>query len=148
MQVVLASGEIVDANKTTNADLFRALKGGRSNFGVVTRVDIITHPRDTIWGGAILYPPNTEEAQLEAFWDFKNSGEYDPHAQVELSFIYSAAMGGVFVSNNHWYGKHVEHPAPFKRFQDIQPQMANTMRFETVDVFAKELSQYGPKDQQ
>ena len=148
MQVVLASGDIVEANKTANADLFRALKGGRSNFGVVTRVDIITHAQDTIWGGAIIYPLDTEDAQLKAFWDFKNSGSYDPHAQVELSFVYSGAMGGFFVSTNHWYGQHVENPPTFKRFQDIKPQMTNTMRFETVDVFAKELSQYGPQNQQ
>ncbi|KAF2659084.1 FAD-binding domain-containing protein [Lophiostoma macrostomum CBS 122681] len=147
MQVVLASGDIVETNKTTNADLFRALKGSRSNVGIVTRVDIITHARDNIWGGAIMYPATTEDAQLEAFWDFKSSGIYDPHAQVEVSFIYSAAMGCSFVSNNHWYGQHIENPPTFKRFQDIKDQMTNTMRLETIDVFAKELSKYGPKDQ-
>jgi FAD/FMN-containing dehydrogenase len=43
-EVVLASGEIVDANSTANADLWRALKGGGSNFGIVTRFDMTVVP--------------------------------------------------------------------------------------------------------
>jgi hypothetical protein len=33
LQVVLADGSIVNANKRSNADLWRALKGGANNFG-------------------------------------------------------------------------------------------------------------------
>lgn len=36
-EVVLADGSIVEANATTNSDLFRALKGGSNNFGIVSR---------------------------------------------------------------------------------------------------------------
>jgi FAD/FMN-containing dehydrogenase len=147
MQVVLASGEIVDANTHANADLFRSLKGGKSNFGIVTRVDIKTHAQDTIWGGGIMYPlSETEDAQLEAFWNFKNSDGYDAHAQVELSFI-SRGPNGSFVSNNHWYGRHLERPASFEHFQKIQPQIMNSMRFETTANFAKELSNFQPREQ-
>ncbi|KAK8084280.1 hypothetical protein PG997_005551 [Apiospora hydei] len=43
-EVVLASGEIVHANATARADLFRALKGGGSNFGIVTGFHLETFP--------------------------------------------------------------------------------------------------------
>lgn len=33
LQVVLPSGRIVDATPTKNADLYKALKGGMTNFG-------------------------------------------------------------------------------------------------------------------
>ena len=39
-QVVLASGQIVNANSTSHPQLFAALKGGSSNFGIVTRFDM------------------------------------------------------------------------------------------------------------
>ncbi|KAH7029595.1 uncharacterized protein B0I36DRAFT_411611 [Microdochium trichocladiopsis] len=42
-EVVLANGEIVDANKDCNADLWKALKGGSSNFGIVTRFDLAAY---------------------------------------------------------------------------------------------------------
>ncbi|RYO79221.1 hypothetical protein DL762_008269 [Monosporascus cannonballus] len=43
-EVVLANGTIVNANQTTNADLWRALKGGGNNFGIVTRFDLEAIP--------------------------------------------------------------------------------------------------------
>ncbi|KAF7531293.1 hypothetical protein G7054_g8995 [Neopestalotiopsis clavispora] len=43
-EVVLASGEIVNANASANSDLWRALKGGGSNFGIVTRFDVEAFP--------------------------------------------------------------------------------------------------------
>ncbi|KAL3458499.1 hypothetical protein BJX64DRAFT_292112 [Aspergillus heterothallicus] len=54
MQVVLASGEIVEANDGNGyADLFVALKGGQSNFGVVIRFDLRTVRQRLYWGGNI-----------------------------------------------------------------------------------------------
>ncbi|GKT52211.1 FAD-dependent monooxygenase yanF [Colletotrichum spaethianum] len=43
-EVVLASGLIINANATDHSDLFRALKGGGSNFGIVTRFDLAAFP--------------------------------------------------------------------------------------------------------
>eukprot|EP00611_Tribonema_gayanum_P017070 TRINITY_DN2959_c0_g2_i1.p1 TRINITY_DN2959_c0_g2~~TRINITY_DN2959_c0_g2_i1.p1 ORF type:complete len:359 (+),score=92.94 TRINITY_DN2959_c0_g2_i1:544-1620(+) len=42
-QVVLASGEIVTASEEENADLFWAIRGGGSNFGIVTEVTYQLH---------------------------------------------------------------------------------------------------------
>lgn len=39
-EVVLRNGQIVNANATSHSDLWRALKGGSSNFGIVTRFDL------------------------------------------------------------------------------------------------------------
>lgn len=43
-EVVLTNGTIVNANATKNRDLWLALKGGGSNFGVVTRYDMEALP--------------------------------------------------------------------------------------------------------
>ncbi|KAK6498865.1 hypothetical protein TWF481_011437 [Arthrobotrys musiformis] len=43
-EVVLANGWVVNANKDANQDLFQALKGGSSNFGIVSRIDLYTWP--------------------------------------------------------------------------------------------------------
>lgn len=50
-EVVLADGSIVEANQTSNSDLFWALKGGSSNFGLVTRFDLQTIPSRKVWAG-------------------------------------------------------------------------------------------------
>ncbi|OJD15763.1 hypothetical protein AJ78_04020 [Emergomyces pasteurianus Ep9510] len=43
-EVVLTNGTIVNANRGENADLWLALKGGGSNFGIVTRFDMEALP--------------------------------------------------------------------------------------------------------
>jgi hypothetical protein len=52
-EVVLASGKIVYATKSLNADLFWALKGGSSNFGIVTRFDMTTISSKKVFAGII-----------------------------------------------------------------------------------------------
>lgn len=52
-QVVLGSGEVVNANTSSHPDLYRALKGGGNNFGVVTRFDFRTFEQDTFWGASL-----------------------------------------------------------------------------------------------
>ncbi|RYO88963.1 hypothetical protein DL764_008653 [Monosporascus ibericus] len=52
-EIVLASGEIVNANAETNRDLWIALKGGGNNFGIVTRFDLSVFEQGQLWGGKI-----------------------------------------------------------------------------------------------
>jgi hypothetical protein len=51
-EIVLANGSIVEANETSYPDLFWALKGGSSNFGIVTRFDLETIKSRKVWAGA------------------------------------------------------------------------------------------------
>jgi FAD/FMN-containing dehydrogenase len=51
-EVVLASGQIVTASATSNTDLFWALKGGSSNFGIVTSFKLRTFPSKKVFAGA------------------------------------------------------------------------------------------------
>ncbi|MGF6823208.1 FAD/FMN-containing dehydrogenase [Microbacterium sp. ZKA21] len=47
-QVVTATGDVVEASASENADLFWALRGGGGNFGIVTRFDFAAHALDGI----------------------------------------------------------------------------------------------------
>lgn len=54
-EVVLADGRVVEANAKENKDIFRALKGGGSNVGIVTRFDMrtFTVPPAGVYGGLL-----------------------------------------------------------------------------------------------
>lgn len=43
-EVVLANATIVTASNTSHPDLYRALKGGGNNYGIVTAYNMIAHP--------------------------------------------------------------------------------------------------------
>jgi len=66
--VVLASGELVLASATENADLFWALRGGGGNFGVVTSFEYQLHPvGPMIVGGVVIHPFSHAAAVLKFY---------------------------------------------------------------------------------
>ncbi|KAH8179346.1 FAD binding domain-containing protein [Sarocladium implicatum] len=70
-EVVLASGEIVNANERENADLWKALRGGSNNFGVVTRFDIRATEHDQqVYGGLVIVPGSLTDEVLPALYNF------------------------------------------------------------------------------
>lgn len=66
-ELVLPYGKVVNVNSSSSPDLFKALKGGSNNFGVVTRFNIRTFESGPFWGGEVLYPITTISQQVTAF---------------------------------------------------------------------------------
>ena len=128
-EVVLAGGQIVNANATSNPDLFKALKGGSNNFGVITRFDFITFPQGDLWGGFVIYPPTSLDQQTQALQGFAQaSGDGDdPYAAVINSYIFNAA-GLSFIGNFYTYTKPQAYPPILSNFTAIQPQLQSTLR--------------------
>ncbi|KAE8386029.1 hypothetical protein BDV23DRAFT_187672 [Aspergillus alliaceus] len=58
-EIVLAEGSVVQANKTHSSDLFWALKGGSSNFDIVTRFDLEIIKSPKVWLAPTPFPRNT-----------------------------------------------------------------------------------------
>ena len=132
LQIVLASGEILNANTSSHADLFKALKGGGNNFGVVTRFDLKTFEQGKLWGGFLIYPWNstTDSARqlqyLEAYGTASQKG-LDDFATVENLYIFKGKtpflLGNILVdSKAHAY------PVMLQNFTDTKPQLLNTLR--------------------
>jgi hypothetical protein len=60
--MVLADGSFVTTSANTHPDLFWAIRGGGSNFGIVTSFKFQAHPVKTVFGGPTLWPiEQTEE---------------------------------------------------------------------------------------
>ena len=58
--VVTADGRLVHASAEDNAELFRALKGGGGNFGIVTSFEFELHPvGPTVMAGLLFFPPES-----------------------------------------------------------------------------------------
>lgn len=97
-EVVLASGLIVNANASVHSDLWRALKGGSSNFGIVTRFDIEAFPAKNL----TLERRNIGEEHTDEFVDavvgFANLGEsFNDNALVAVA-SYQPGAGTVLTA--------------------------------------------------
>ena len=139
-EVVLASGEIVQANQQENHDLFIALKGGSNNFGVVTRFDLPTFKQGPMWGGGIYYSASVYPELVQAFSNFATSSSPDELAHVIVATSWSAgAETGV---SNIYHATSAAEPPSLKPFTAIQPQIFNSLRVTSLLGFAKEQSAF------
>lgn len=123
--------QIVNANATENPDLWKALKGGSANFGIVTRFDMQAFDAPLLWGGLVTYPTSTTQQHIEAYVDWTDNIEnyqdgsaitfwtYDPKAQdIVITAAYEDTTGAVAA-------------AAFDKFMAIPNQVTNTMRKDT-----------------
>jgi hypothetical protein len=69
-ELVLASGESVQANASENPDLYWAIRGGGGNFGVVTSFLFRLHDVDTVIGGPTFWPVEQSAEVLSAYREF------------------------------------------------------------------------------
>ncbi|KAH7079776.1 hypothetical protein FB567DRAFT_449862 [Paraphoma chrysanthemicola] len=94
-EVVLASGEIINANSSSHADLWIALKGGSGNFGIVTRFDMYTFPARNMWGGVRIAMRSEGDGLAQTMVDFTESNYKDPQAAFMLSYDYNPAVAPI-----------------------------------------------------
>jgi FAD/FMN-containing dehydrogenase len=69
VELVTATGEVLDVGTDSHPDLFWALRGGGGNFGVATSFTFRLHPHDTIVGGLIAHPLDAAPELLRFYRD-------------------------------------------------------------------------------
>ncbi|KAK7987152.1 hypothetical protein PG996_006247 [Apiospora saccharicola] len=136
-EVVLASGEIVNANAQENPDLFKALKGGSGNFGIVTRFDMAAIEGATsLWGGAVVYPADgpTSQQHIAAFTNWVRNAHAYPAGTVVPFWAYTPSAGEIQIiwmmtdtSGREW----TSTPA-MDEFCAIEPRLASTLRHDSL----------------
>lgn len=92
-EVVLANGTIVEANGVENPDLYKALKGGGMNFGIVTRFDLQAIPAVDIAYGETIMATNYSNDVIDAVVDFTDRAELQRHDHLFAAYTYSAESG-------------------------------------------------------
>ena len=96
-----------------NPDLWRALKGGSNNFGIVTRFTAYSFPSTKIWSGFLYMPASQATKVLAAFYGFVNRTDtddptttYDKYAAGPIAcFSYIQKLGVQVISVNLVYTK-------------------------------------------
>ncbi|KAI1431618.1 FAD-binding domain-containing protein [Xylaria sp. CBS 124048] len=114
-EVVLANGSIVNASfANENADLYKALRGGGSNFGIVTLYEIYTQPIADVTIDARAYAPNQTADFFKAFAQFQKQNQ-----TLRSSLTVQILETGPTVLMV--YTGDVEHPTEFNPFYAIKP---------------------------
>ncbi|KAL4913044.1 hypothetical protein BDW62DRAFT_220924 [Aspergillus aurantiobrunneus] len=120
-EVVLVNGTIVNANRNENADLWRALKGGGSNFGIVTRYDMVALPDKQLARGQRALSGNYTAPFLDAvagFTDDQKKGDADALVGILVHSGGQDVLSTIEVNTDG-----VEKSTAFAKFNEI-PQLA------------------------
>lgn len=138
-EVVLASGEIVNANADTNKDLWIALRGGGNNFGIVTRFDLRVFELNQMWGGKLFYFQPSFPGQIQALVDYLHHPNPDINIHICLSLGYAAALGDILCMSDIFCAL-PEKPKALEPFANIQPQLdgMSTLRIDSLKGFTDE----------
>lgn len=135
VELALGNGQVVNANATDNADLFRALKGGLTNFGIVTRYDFSTINYDGILGGTVGNDISQRDAVFDAFTNIAAAPDYDVHASVVMGLLYTA--GNWSLSSTPVYTEPVLRPPVYEELFSV-PNISDSTAIQRVGAFANE----------
>lgn len=122
--------EIVNANATDNADLWKALKGGSSNFGIVTRFDIqaVDLPSNGLYGGMVTFPNSATDQVIAAFSNFTNNIVNYQEGQAFSFWSYIKGSNETVIINDlQDVTGTVDSPA-FAEYKAIEPVLSSTLR--------------------
>lgn len=142
-EIVLASGEVIHANGTDNADLYVSLKGGLNNFGIVTSIKMKAFPLGPMWGGVAFYMPQTFSQLIEATVEFVQSGkEIDDDTHIMSSKGY--VSGNDVVVCCIYHNKGMENAPALRPFTALSDRIEGygSLRTSTQVDFGNELSSF------
>ena len=134
---MLASGELANANASSNPDLFRALKGGGNNFGVVTRFDLATFPQGQFTVSTIVNSILERNAIFEAFVDITNAPTFDPFVSLVTGLLFNSTSKQWLLSNAAVYTKPETNPVTFQNLMAV-PSISNTTTSTNLSTYANE----------
>ena len=124
VEIVLASGEIVQSNEKELPDLFWAIRGGGGNFGVVTEFTYQAYPHAyPVYAGLLVFAPTQLEALVNTFnkWIETEDGK-DPKAALFYTCSRAPPDFVPTIALIPFYDGHeVEGRRIFKPFFDLGP---------------------------
>ncbi|KAH6642672.1 hypothetical protein C7974DRAFT_420933 [Boeremia exigua] len=136
-EVVLATGEVVNANASSHPDLWIALKGGSGNFCIVTRFDMFTFPaHDLLYGVRVVDRTHGDECAQFAV-AFTDENYRHPHTAFLLNYGFNSAMAPEpLVTNVVVDTRGISHSSAFEGILGIEAVLVDVKKKSMADIAA------------
>ncbi|KAI1505903.1 hypothetical protein F5X99DRAFT_366504 [Biscogniauxia marginata] len=139
-ETVLADGSIVTVDRDTHPDLFRALKGGGNNFGIVTKFTMSTIPCERIWGGVAISTKEYIPDVIQLTSNFTENLSRYPDSSLIVLVGYIPDMKDTAVVTGVMETRGVENVPIFEEWERL-PKIMNTAKPKTMLEIGIETSQ-------
>lgn len=137
-EVVLADGTVVNANANEHSDLFKGLKGGMANFGIVTRFDLQAFEAGNLWGGSRASDVSHTNKLIDLLIEFTDDNHKSPEAAFILIFLYQPKMSkDIIVGQLVVDTDNVERPPSLSKILDV-PEIFNDVKSRPMSGIAND----------
>ena len=141
-EVVLADGQVVTASRDARSDLFRALKGGSNNFGIVVSFTMSTIAGHRIWGGTTTTPKEYMPDVIQAIVNFTKNLPNNPDCSLIPVICHLPQATDISVLMGLTETKGVENPPAFAECARL-PKTNDTTAFKTTLEMVSEFAHPG-----
>lgn len=140
-EMVTYTGDVLYVTNDTFPDLFKALKGGGSNFGIVTRFDMMAFEASKLWGGAVTYSTTAGDELLDSMIAFVDNVENDQASSSIIFWSYQPALQDTVVIAAYENTDGVVAGPSFDKYLAIPGNLSSTMRVTNISDLTHELEQ-------
>ena len=126
------------------------MKGGSGNFGLITRIDMypiefVDRSKAVVWGGNLLYKPESGPAVIDALIDFTANVPKDENSSSIVYWAYLPAIAGGTILNAAIENTKGEvKPPAFDAYYAVPDIQTDTTVSEKLSVVTKELGSGQP----
>lgn len=144
-EIVLADGSIVNANAKSHADLFRALKGGNNNFGIVTRIDLATFEQGPLWASTVYTSLSLVDEVIDEFVKLNSADTYDEYTSYLTSFAYTQAQGVSLIDSELEYTKAINglYPTVYQGYMNL-PNLGQITQVINMTALSQRVASFQP----
>lgn len=137
--IILPNGTFTTATNSSQPDLFFALKGGLNNFGIVTSFTLKAVPIGQVWGGTIIYGPESNALVAAAV---SNYSLHNTDLKAQINAIYAYANGTSLWEVLLFYNSPTPPASVFQPFLDI-PSVAKNVSTQSFRDFMDVIAAVG-----
>ncbi|KAK6836250.1 hypothetical protein PG987_006745 [Apiospora arundinis] len=140
-EVVLANGTIINANANEHSDLYQAMKGGQSNFGIVTRFDMQAFEAPKLWGGVVQWNKTATQQAIDAHVDWVTNHDKNINDSAIVFWTYQPALKDTVIITSLVDTQGHAAPPAFDKFLGMSGNLSSTLRTATHKELTDELEQ-------
>ncbi|KAK8917682.1 FAD-dependent monooxygenase yanF [Metarhizium anisopliae] len=136
-ELVLPNATIVNVNQDSHPDLYFALRGGMSNFGIVTHFTMRAVPQGQVYGGSRTFPSQLREEVLQQAFELTTQWKNDTAMAFYSHFTYRQNEDDFDITVHQEYARPTMDPPPFRQLNRL-PSTSDNLRIDWTSSFSRE----------